>query len=77
MYLAMGWMVIPAADAMIAALPGQTLAFLVAGGIAYSLGAVFYLNKRLRFAHAIWHLFVLAGSILHFIAVTQQVISPV
>ena len=74
MYLAMGWMVIPAADAMIAALPGQTLAFLVAGGIAYSLGAVFYLNKRLRFAHAIWHLFVLAGSICHYVLMLRYVL---
>lgn len=77
MYLAMGWMAIPAADAMMASLPTHTLAFLLAGGIAYSLGAVFYLNKRLRFGHAVWHLFVLAGSTLHFVAVTQQVISPV
>lgn len=75
-YLAMGWLVIPAADAMIAAVPAHTLGWLLAGGIAYTLGAVFYLNKRLRYSHAVWHMFVLAGSVLHFVAVAQQVISP-
>ena len=47
---------------------------LAAGGIAYTAGTVFYLNQRLRFAHAIWHLFVLAGSVCHFAAVLSEVL---
>ena len=51
-------------------LPAAELSWLVAGGLAYTLGAVvFMLDNRLRYAHAVWHLFVLAGSTCHFFAV--------
>ena len=50
-------------------MPGAGLAWLVAGGVAYTLGAaVFLLDNRVRYAHAVWHLFVLAGSVCHFFA---------
>ena len=73
-YLAMGWLIVVAAGPLRAALPGSTIAWIVAGGLAYTAGTVFYLNRRLRFAHAIWHLFVLAGSVCHFAAVLSEVL---
>jgi hemolysin III len=68
-YLFMGWLVIVAIKPLVEALPRLSLIMLFAGGIAYSLGTVFYLWKRLPYHHAVWHLFVLAGSICHFFAV--------
>jgi len=65
----MGWLVIVAIKPLVEALPRLSLIMLFAGGIAYSLGTVFYLWKRLPYHHAVWHLFVLAGSICHFFAV--------
>ncbi len=72
-YIAMGWLVVVAVGPMVSALPPSTLALLVAGGLAYTLGTVFYHNRRIPYSHAIWHLFVLAGSALHFLAVASQV----
>ena len=74
LYIAMGWLVVVAAGPMRASLPGSTIAWLIGGGLAYTAGTVFYLNTRLRFAHAIWHLFVLAGSVCHFVAVLTDVL---
>lgn len=74
LYLFMGWSVLIAIRPLIEALPGTGLALLVAGGLSYTLGVVFYLYKRLPFNHAIWHLFVLAGSVLHYCAVLFFVI---
>lgn len=68
-YLFMGWLVLVAIKPLVVALPRDGLIMLFAGGIAYSLGTVFYLWKRLPYHHAVWHLFVLAGSICHFLAV--------
>lgn len=73
-YLAMGWLVVVAAGPLRAALPGTTIAWLVGGGLAYTAGTVFFLNQKLRFAHAIWHVFVLAGSVCHFAAVLSEVL---
>jgi hemolysin III len=72
-YIAMGWLVVVAARPMAQALPPATIALLVAGGLAYTLGTLFYHNTRIPYSHAIWHLFVLAGSVLHFLAVASQV----
>lgn len=69
-YLAMGWLVVTVWPQIIAALPFAGLIWLVAGGIVYTLGTIFYgLDTRLLHAHGIWHLFVLGGSACHFIAV--------
>lgn len=68
-YIGMGWLVVVAAGPLMQALPPSTLALLVAGGVAYTAGTIFYHNQRLPFAHAIWHLFVIAGSVCHFLAV--------
>jgi len=76
-YLAMGWLVILAIKPLSAALPAAGLWLLVAGGLAYSLGTIFYVLKRVPYMHAVWHLFVLAGSVCHFLAVVLFVMLPV
>jgi hemolysin III len=73
-YLVMGWLVLIAFKPLLAALPYAAVLWLVAGGLFYTLGIVFYaLDKKLRHAHGIWHLFVLAGSISHYLAVLLYV----
>ncbi|NQU47346.1 MAG: hemolysin III family protein [Planctomycetes bacterium] len=74
LYLAMGWVVVIAAKPLIANLDPGGLTLLALGGLCYTGGVVFYASKRLPYAHAIWHLFVLAGTILHFFAVLLYVI---
>mgnify|MGYP001553563198 CR=1 FL=1 len=73
MYIFMGWIVIFVVKPMIANLPLAGLVWLLVGGISYTTGAVIYSIKRIPFNHAIFHLFVLAGSFCHFIAVYQYV----
>ena len=75
-YLAMGWLVVIAIEPLMKALPHGAFAWLMAGGIAYTAGTIFYMSRRLPFAHAIWHAFVLAGSVCHFAAVLIQVLAP-
>ena len=69
LYLAMGWLIIIAANAAWTLIPAGGLAWLLAGGIAYTAGAVFFLAERVRFFHFVWHLFVIAGTACHFVAV--------
>ncbi|HEY9064550.1 MAG TPA: hemolysin III family protein [Burkholderiaceae bacterium] len=70
LYVAMGWLAVIAAAPLVARMPGSGLAWLIAGGIAYTLGAVVFLfDSKLRYAHFVWHLFVLGGSACHFFAV--------
>ncbi len=71
-YLAMGWMGLIALTPLQLALPSSALVWIVAGGLTYSVGTLFYLNRRVPYGHAIWHLFVLGGSACHFMAVLQQ-----
>ena len=73
-YVAMGWLVVVAVGPLSQALPAWTLACLIAGGVAYSAGTPFYLSRRIPYAHAIWHAFVLGGSVLHFAAVFGQTV---
>lgn len=68
-YLIMGWMFVVAVGPMIKNLPLTSLIFLLLGGIFYSVGVIFYVKRNLKYGHGIWHLFVLAGSIMHFFAV--------
>jgi hemolysin III len=72
-YLAMGWLVVIAAGPMIQNLHPATLAWLIAGGLAYTIGTPFYQAGRFRYSHALWHLFVLGGSICHAVAVGIQI----
>jgi hemolysin III len=68
-YLAMGWLAILAIKPLWAAIPGWGLFWIGAGGISYTVGTVFFLAERVRYAHFVWHLFVLGGSSCHFVAV--------
>jgi hemolysin III len=69
LYLFMGWLFVIAIVPMFYSLPKISIIFLFLGGILYSLGVVFYSMKKVKYAHGIWHLFVLAGSIMHFFSV--------
>lgn len=73
-YIAMGWLVLFAIRPVWRALDGWTFGWLLAGGIAYTLGTIFYQRRSLRYAHAVWHVFVIAGGICHFIAISMQVL---
>jgi hemolysin III len=69
LYLVMGWLVVIAAPQILRVMPLSGLAWLVAGGIAYTAGVGFYAAHRVRYAHFAWHLFVIAGTVCHFFAV--------
>ncbi len=73
-YLVMGWLVLLALKPVLAAIGSDGLRLLVAGGFCYTLGAGFYLWKRLPYHHAIWHLFVLAGSACHWASIYGYVL---
>lgn len=73
-YLGMGWLIVAAIGPMWHALDALTLGWLLAGGLAYTVGTVFYLRPQLPGAHAIWHGFVLAGSLCHYVAVMRHIV---
>lgn len=73
-YIAMGWLIVVAIKPMLAAIDLWTLGWLLAGGLSYTLGTYFYHRESIRYSHAIWHLFVIGGSVCHFVAVTAQVL---
>ena len=74
-YLLMGWLILVAMYPLVEALPGGGLALLVLGGVFYTSGIVFYgLDGRLKHAHGIWHLFVLAGSVSNSLAVLLYIL---
>ncbi|MDO5565242.1 MAG: hemolysin III family protein [Planctomycetia bacterium] len=68
LYLVMGWLIVVVARQLFHVLPPTALLLLFLGGVTYSLGCIFFMMKHVRWMHSIWHLFVLAGSILHFLA---------
>ncbi len=72
-YVGMGWLVMVAVVPLVRQLDPFTLVWLAAGGIAYTAGTPFYHNRRLRFSHAVWHVFVMAGSICHGVAVASLI----
>jgi hemolysin III len=72
-YVAMGWLVLLAIKPVLGALDAWTFGWLLAGGVAYTLGTVFYHRPSLPYSHAIWHMFVIAGSCCHYVAVLAQV----
>lgn len=74
LYLAMGWGMLPLMSSLNASLPQGGFRLLVLGGAAYTLGVVFYRQTRMPYHHAIWHLFTLLGSTLHYFAVLLYVI---
>ncbi|NNG81889.1 hemolysin III family protein [Acinetobacter sp. ANC 5378] len=73
-YLAMGWLALLVMDDMQRFLSDQALTYLIIGGLAYTIGALFYALKRVRYTHAIWHVFVLIGAGSHFLAICLYVI---
>lgn len=74
-YVAMGWLGVVALGPLIRSLSGAALVWLLAGGIAYTAGTFFY-HRRLPYAHALWHIFVLLGSVCHFVAIGMYVLVP-
>lgn len=74
LYLAMGWLLVLFGNEVLAALPTGGIILLAAGGLSYSVGVIFYLWRSLRFNHTIWHVFVVGGSLLQFLAVLFYVI---
>lgn len=68
-YIGMGWIVIVAIVPLVQTLAFPTLIWLLAGGLSYTAGTIFYLSRTLPFGHSIWHLFVLGGSACHYVAV--------
>ena len=74
LYLAMGWLVILVIEPLIENLADGGLWLLTAGGLSYSLGVIFYIWKAIPYSHAIWHVFVFAGTVLQFLAVLLYVI---
>lgn len=77
LYIGMGWVGIAAIQPLVRAIAPAGLWLLIGGGVAYTLGVVFYKMRSLRYHHAIWHLFVLAGSVLQYFSILNYVLSPV
>jgi hemolysin III len=73
-YLAIGWLIVIAIKPLVAGLAAPGLWLLVAGGLSYTVGTIFYVYKRVRYMHMIWHIFVLLGSVLSFLSVLIYVI---
>jgi hemolysin III len=75
MYAVMGWMIVIRWQDLVDAIPSAALTLLLAGGISYTVGIVFYLiDTRIKFSHFIWHLFVMAGSLFHYMMIVKYVI---
>lgn len=68
-YLLMGWMIVVAVKPLIDFAPPALLYWLLAGGVCYSIGTIFFSLRKLKYSHAVWHLFVLAGSVCHFLGI--------
>jgi hemolysin III len=74
-YIAMGWVIVFAAKPLMATMPQSAVMMLLIGGICYMGGVVFYVLKKVRYFHSVWHLFVLAGSIMHYFSILLMVIT--
>ena len=73
-YAVMGWMIVIKWQELVDSIPSDALNLIIAGGISYTLGIVFYLiDTRIKFSHFIWHLFVISGSLLHYIMIVKYV----
>ncbi|MFD2036584.1 hemolysin III family protein [Belliella marina] len=73
LYLAMGWLAVFIIKPLFENLSTPTLSLIAAGGLSYTLGTLFYTKPNMKYAHTIWHLFVLGGTILHFIAIMYMI----
>lgn len=75
-YLVLGWLVVVAIEPLMERVPAGGISLLVAGGVCYTAGVAFYLWRRLRFHHAVWHAFVMGGSTCHVLAVILFLVPP-
>lgn len=75
-YVAMGWLAVVAAKPILEAVPEGAIWLLLAGGVVYTVGTIFYHNRRVPYSHAIWHLFVIFGSLFHYLAISNYVLLP-
>ncbi len=73
-YLLMGWLIVAAAPQIAEAVGSHGTMWLIAGGLSYTVGALFYASRRIAYNHVIWHLFVLVGGLCHFVAVAWYVL---
>jgi hemolysin III len=69
LYLVMGWLLVFILPAMIRAMSARGMWFVLAGALSYTIGVIFYLWRRMKFSHAVWHLFVIGGTVSFFFAV--------
>jgi hemolysin III len=74
LYLAMGWAIVIAIKPLWLLMPAAGLLWLLAGGLAYTAGVAFYAAEHVRYSHFVWHLFVLAGTACHFVAVLRYAV---
>ncbi|MHB8709262.1 MAG: PAQR family membrane homeostasis protein TrhA, partial [Desulfuromonadales bacterium] len=74
LYIALGWLIVVDLEGLLTMVPPGGVAWLIAGGLAYTGGIVFYAIDRIPYNHAIWHLFVIAGSACHYLAVLWYVV---
>jgi len=75
-YIAMGWLLLVGGRRFFVAFPTPVLVLVMVGGALYTLGCIFYLNKRIPHNHAIWHLFVLGAAVCHYVAVLISILIP-
>ncbi|WP_163335724.1 hemolysin III family protein [Desulfopila sp. IMCC35008] len=73
-YVAMGWTIVVATKPLLSAVPMTGLVLLLIGGLFYTVGIIFYVSRKMPFHHAVWHLFVLAGTVFQFFAILLYVI---
>ena len=74
LYILMGWLIVAAFTPLKLALPSPAISLLIAGGIAYTFGVVFFaMSKKVAYTHGVWHLFAIAGSVFHFVAIAKYV----
>ena len=75
-YIAMGWLLLVGGRTFFVTLPNSVLVMLITGGGLYTLGCIFYLNKKIPYNHAIWHIFVLSAAVCHYVAVLLAIVLP-
>lgn len=69
LYILMGWVILVAIQPLSKAMPFNGFLFLIAGGISYTIGTIFFIRNQVKYNHSVWHVFVLGGSVLHFFSV--------
>lgn len=73
-YIPLGWSIVVLIKPLLERLPREGVALLIAGGVVYTVGTLFYVMKKVKWMHAVWHLFVIGGSVCHFLAVLMYVL---